>query len=117
MTFEQFTHIVNEKRPEITVFKHGDFSTTKTLNVAVIFNKGTAKESKVYNYHGTYIQVLNRLNIPTMTSCDLWQYEAQLIRAKREHGEPFGDSIIDNTELIKELEKEIIDIKQHYVII
>lgn len=109
MKFCEFKKTVEERKPEVTVYQHGTPNT-----VDVLFNNS----NKLYTYRGTYCEVMNRLGIKSMTKCDLWQYEVQLINAKQKHGsvDLFGD-VIDNTAKIRELEMQIESIKNEYVII
>ena len=84
MTFDKFAQIVKKHRPDVVVHRHGDFSTKTTLSVAVQFNYGA---SKIYLYTGTYVQVLNRLGVPTISKVDLWNVKQTLQRLIDQHGQ------------------------------
>ncbi len=124
MTFARFEEMVKERYPEAELFKHGEFAGNK-INVAIVFNPRSAIDpytmewtGKVYQYNGTYCEVLNRIGIKAIYKHDLDAYYNRLERAKRMHGQEgwFGD-IIDNTEEIARLEKEISDYENNYVIV
>lgn len=115
MTFEKFQSIVKEKRPDVVVHKHGDFTTKATLGVAVIFNFG---KSKVYVYNGTYCQILNRLNIPAVSKTDIFNIKVVLQHYKEEHGQPnlFFDGVNDFSQEIAFYEQELEKYKNYIIV-
>lgn len=118
MTFARFEELVKEKHPNAKLFRHGEFSGNK-INVTVCFNYVEGSDfNKVYHYNGTYCEVLNRLGVKAIYKHDLVSIHNCLDRAKRTHGQKgwFGD-VIDNTEEIARLEKEISDYESNYVIV
>lgn len=109
MTFERFEKIVNKFRPDVKVSKHGDFCVNKSRNTLGIIFLKNGKESKVYNFSGTYIQILEKLNIKVVTREEYDGVKQQLEIYKKENGteDIFFGFTIDNTNHIKELEELI----------
>lgn len=116
MKFADFEKIVLNKHPNAKLFKHGEFSGNK-INVAVIFN-GTNSE-KVYQYNGTYCEVLNKLGIEAVYQHSVKAIEDRIKYCNRVHGteDVFSDSIIDKTEEIAELTQRLNFIKENCVIV
>ncbi len=121
MTFKRFAEIVKENRPEITVFQHGTFVEEKTnLAVSVVFNQGQPNESRVYQYNGSYVDVLNKLHINAVEKkfIDNIKHILQELIATngKEEEDIFGDTYIVNndveianyTDLLKKYESYII---------
>ena len=113
MTFRRFEEIVKGKYPESELFSHGEFAGSK-INVTVIFEP----HGKCYHYNGTYCEVLNRLGIKAIYKHDLESYRATLEMLKRTNGTQgfFGD-LIDNTERIANIEADIANFEQNYIIV
>ncbi len=113
MTFKSFESIVKERYPSAEVFSHGAFAGSK-INVTVIFKPN----GRCYSYNGTYCSVLNRIGIKAITKIDLWNYELSLNHLIESDGKEsiFGD-ILDNTQEIERLKREIADYKQNYIIV
>ena len=110
MTFKQFQATVNHFRNDIVVSKHGDYCNNKSNNTLGITYLKDGKESRVYDYHGTYEQVLSSLGITEYyTTQDITNYEMKIKSLERWHGtkEFFADNIIDNTAEIKNVKKEM----------
>lgn len=107
MTFKRFEEIVKANRPEITVFQHGTFAEEKTnFAVSVVFNQGQPNESKVYQYKGSYVDVLNKLHINVVEKKyvdNLRHILQELIDSNgKEEEDIFGEGtyVIDNTDEI-----------------
>ena len=58
MTFSKFAAIAAAHRPDAVVHAHGAFGGVP--DVAVYFIKPDGRHSKVYHYHGSYADILNR---------------------------------------------------------
>lgn len=121
MTFKRFAEIVKENRPEITVFQHGTYAEEKTnFAVSVIFNQGQPNESRVYQYNGSYVDVLNKLHINAVEKKfidNIKHILQELVAANgKEEEDIFGDTYIVNndaeianyTDLLKKYESYII---------
>lgn len=109
MTFEKFKRIAEQFRPDVRVSRHGDFCNGKskwTLGIVFIRN---GRESRVYNYSGSYADILNRLDIPVITKSDVKTTLAELERCKRNHGtkDIFFGGTMDYSEEIKRLEENL----------
>lgn len=115
MTFKQFEQIVRERRPDVEVFQHGNFTNKTTLSVAVIFNGG---KSKTYLYHGSYVDVLNRLGIKAVTKAGVQTLQNALQRCKELNGtKAFFGRVQDFTEEIAYYEEELADIRENCIIV
>lgn len=114
MTFIEFEKIVKSKHTEAEVFKHGEFAGNK-INVAVIFNPN----GKVYQYNGTYCEVLNKLGIKAIYKHNLANAENTLNRYIQDNGteDIFGFGICDYTKEIEEWTERIKDYKENYIIV
>lgn len=116
MTFKTFEGIVKEHRPEIDVAPHGQhLGAGNSVSVAVIFNP---PYGKVYNYIGTYCDVLNRLGIKACYRSQLNALQENLKRLKTKHGalSIFG-YLIDNMKEIQHCEEEIARLEREFIII
>ena len=110
MTYQTFKKIAESFRKDVIVSQHGDFCNNKSKNtLGIIFIKPDGRQSKVYDYHGTYAEILNRLHIPVITKIDYNTTLAMLEDYKKRNGtiNPFFGGIIDYTEQIKEYEEKI----------
>lgn len=122
MTFANFEAIVKKHRPEVTVFKHGTYANEKTnFAVSVIFNYGQPNESRVYQYSGSYITVLNKLGIKTIEKRYIDNRRMQLAELIEENGKEvedlFGDIYIaDNTDEIKRLTEELKEYESYIIV-
>lgn len=109
MTYQKFKAIAEKYRPDIKVSQHGDYCTGKSkYTLGIVFYRD-GKESRVYNYSGTYADILNRLGIPVITESAYKTVINSLETYKKLHGticEFFGD-IIDYSEQIAETEEKI----------
>lgn len=122
MTYKQFEEAVKKFKPNAVVSKHGDYCSNKsktTLGIYFIREDGT--HSKVYDYSGTYMDVLCSLGIgECVTSKEVLRaLEDELERAKKQHGKRnlfLKDKVIDNTEKIKKLEEQIEHEKTLYCV-
>lgn len=108
MTFEQFKKAVENYRNDIIISKHGEFCNNSSKNtLGVIFIKN-GKKSKVYNYSGTYSEILTKLNIPHATRDRIDTVKQTLAKLMEEHGEEdFFGEVIDNTEEINRYKEEL----------
>ncbi len=109
MTFETFKKIAESKRSDIKVSRHGDYCNNKSKNtLGIIFIKD-GRESKVYDYSGTYAEVLNKLGIKTVTSTDYAIAKGQLDFYKKNHGTEsfFSNGLMDYSKEIQEYEEKI----------
>lgn len=120
MTFKNFENIIKERRPDIfKVWEHKDFTSyygsDKTIHVAVKFSE----YGKVYNYTGTYCEVLNKLKINAIYKHNYIALQNALNNAIAENGKKckFFNIIIDNTQRIADLTKELQDIENNYIIV
>lgn len=114
MTLIEFTKIVKSKYVEAEVFKHGEFTGNK-INVAVIFNPN----GKVYQYNGTYCEVLNKLGIKAIYRHNFESAENTLNRYINENGtkDDFFGIVNDYTKEIAEWTERIKDYKANYIIV
>lgn len=116
MTFETFEKIASTHRPDIIVSKHGDYCNNRSKNtLGIIFIKPDGKQSRVYDYHGTYAEILNKLKIQVVTKSDIASIEAELKTYEDLNGQEsifaFDDEVLDYS-------KEIADTKarlQYYL--
>ena len=93
MTFDTFAKIVHSQRPELEVHPHGsargNYSGARggkcgnAPRVAVIYPNG-----KLYQYSGSYGEVLGKLGIKTVDRSDVMTLEANLRSARERHGKP-----------------------------
>ena len=115
MTFSKFEELVKEKHPNATIFKHGEFAGNK-INVAIIFN---GEHGKVYQYNGTYCEVLNRLGVKAIYKHDYDGLVSALERYKKMNGTTnifFGD-VVDYSREIEEYTNRLNDVVANYVIV
>lgn len=116
MTFKTFEGIVKEHRPEIEVAPHGQhLGAGNSVSVAVIFNP---PYGKVYNYRGSYCDVLNQLGIKACYRSQLITLKETIKRSKNAHGTRslFG-YLIDNTKEIQRCEEELARLEREFIII
>lgn len=109
MTFQKFKAIAESFRPDVKVSQHGDYCTGKSkYTLGIIFCRD-GKESKVYDYSGTYADILRRLGIQVITKSDYLTTKSQLEYYKENHGTvcPFFGIISDYSEQIKEYEEKL----------
>ena len=122
MTFKQFEATVKHFRSDIVVSKHGEFCNNKSENtLGIIFIKD-GKESKVYDFSGTYSEVLNKLDIfKFYEDSDIEFLNAQLAKLEESHGKVARLSLnklpVDNSSKIKEVKETIEDMKGWYKIV
>lgn len=111
MTFETFKKIAESHRSDIIVSIHGDYCYNKSKNtLGIIFIKD-GKKSKVYDYSGTYAEILNKLGVPTITKSDYITAKKQLEYYKEHHGSIgfFTDEVFNFTEEIRQYEQKITE--------
>lgn len=98
MTFEKFQQLAKANCPNVEwVSKHGDYSNNPSKNTLGVKFKDNAK---VYQYSGTYFQILNQLGYRCTRQIDIDAVAKQLESAKENNGRKFLFKTIDNTELI-----------------
>lgn len=111
MTFKQFEAIAKKYRPDAVVSKHGEFwrNHETVTRLGIYFIDADGNPSKVYDYAGTYQEVLRKLGIETVTKEQIEIAETMLAKLKAEHGktDPFFGLTIDNSESIKEYETKL----------
>lgn len=116
MTFKNFTEVVKQKYPKAVIYPHGKFAGNK-INVTIVFN-GTNHE-KVYQYNGTYCEVLNKLGIKAFYKHNYGIMKSTLERYKEENGTvcPLFGITYNYDDAIKQLTAEIEDIEKNYIIV
>lgn len=116
MTFKTFEKIATAHRPDVRVSKHGDYCNNRSKNtLGIVFIKADGSESRVYDYHGTYAEILNKLKIQVVTKSDIASLEAELKAYEELDGQ---ESIFDDDDEVLDYSKEIADIKarlQYYL--
>lgn len=114
MTFTEFSRIVKAKYPEAELFKHGEMAGNK-INVAVIFNP----DGKVYQYNGTYCEVLNKLKIKAVYKHNYENVISTLNRYIADNGKEceFFGGINNYDDDIERLTKIVKDYKENYIIV
>ena len=67
MQYKTFENIAKKFRPDIKVSQHGDFCTNDSkTTLGIIFIKN-GRESRVYDYSGSYATVLSKLGVNVVT--------------------------------------------------
>lgn len=111
MTFKTFEKIAAAHRPDVRVSKHGDYCNNASKNtLGIVFVKADGSESRVYDYHGTYAEILNKLKIHVVTKSDIASLEYQLAYYEKKHGKK-NIFVFDGENEINDFSKEISDIK------
>ena len=120
MTFKQFEATVKHFRSDIVVSKHGEFCNNDSkTTLGIIFIKD-GKESKVYNFSGTYSEVLNKLNITEFyEDSDINFINNEIERLENGNGKKdlFFGLLIDNSAKIEELKTRLESMKEWYKIV
>jgi hypothetical protein len=122
MTFKQFEATVKHFRNDIVVSKHGDYSNNDSKNtLGIIFIKDK-KQSKVYDFSGTYSEVLNKLNITEFyEDSDIDFINNEIVKLEASNGRVAKLSLIktpvNNTSKIEELKAQLEVMKSWYKII
>ena len=116
MTFKTFEKIAAIHRPDVRVSMHGDYCNNRSKNtLGIVFVKADGSESRVYNYHGTYSEILNKLNIKVVTKSDIASLKAELKTYEELDGQ---ESIFAFDDEVSDFTKEIADTKarlQYYL--
>lgn len=109
MTFKQFEEILAERRPEVRCVQRGHMGGTAKDKVAVWFMREDGTESKVYDYAGSYADILNRLGIKVATETDIATTKMLLKTAIDTNGKPslFSKKTRDNTVEIARLQAQL----------
>ena len=109
MTFEQFKAVAEAHRPDAVVSKHGEFA---QCDVGIYFIGANGRQSRVYNYRGSYADILRKLGIKVATQEDLLNVEQWLSHYKECHGKEslFGKGIRDCSKQIAEYEARLAEI-------
>ena len=122
MTYKQFETTVNHFRNDVKVSQHGTFCNNDSkTTLGIIFIKD-GKESKVYDFSGTYSEVLNKLDIfKFYEDSDIEFLNAQLAKLEESHGKVARLSLnklpVDNSSKIKEAKETLEDMKGWYKIV
>ena len=112
MTFKTFEKIVAAHRPDVIVSQHGDYCNNKSKNtLGIIFVKPDGRQSRIYDYHGTYAEIIVKLNIPIVTKSDIACVKADLERYQEMNGTEsifaFDDEVLDYSKEITETEQRL----------
>jgi len=102
MTFARFTEIATAHRPEITLTHH--IETAHGAVVRISFKRENGKPAKVYEYKGSYADILYKLGIDTVEAHEVEEAKRKLEKAKATHGQMGFFGVIDNTAEIARLE-------------
>lgn len=115
MTFAKFEEIIKNRYPGVTVFQHGEFAGNK-VNVSIIFD---GEHGRVYQYNGTYCEVLNKLGINVIYKHNYQALVSALERARRENGKTdiFFGGVVDTTKDIEEYTRRLQEIELNYIIV
>lgn len=115
MTFSRFESIFKEHYPQGGVVAHGRFGgTDKNKKTAVYFTEC----GKVYEYYGAYEDILCRLGIKVISTARLESLKLTLEHYRETNGTPsFFGGVLDHSERISQLEKELADIESNYIIV
>jgi hypothetical protein len=109
MTFKTFKKIASKYRPDVRVSRHGDYCNNRSKNtLGIVFVKADGSESRVYDYHGTYAEILNKLNIKVVTVSDIASLKAEIVCYKNLNGQ---ESIFDDDDTVSDFSKEIADLE------
>lgn len=109
MTYKQFEAIAKAYRPDVRVSRHGTFCEGRSKwTLGIVFIGKDGKESRVYDYAGTYQEVLEKLGIETVTKEQIKTAEEMLAEFKAEHGKKglLGNTI-NNEYFIKQYEDKL----------
>lgn len=110
MQYKQFKALVLANCPDVKcVSKHGDFCNNPSKNTLGVMFKNS---NRVYDYSGTYFQILNQLGYKCTTQEDIDITEGALKALERNHGAKglFG-KVIDNSSTIAILKKELAELQ------
>ena len=87
MEFRDFEKTMAKFRPDLKVFPHGAFAgNEKNGKVSVIFNYGKPNESRVYDYYGSYAEILRRFDIECMSKDEFGEMLQRLETYRKWHG-------------------------------
>ncbi len=118
MTFKEFEVTVKHFRNDVKVSAHGEYSNNKCGNtLGVIFINKDGRESRVYDYSGTYSQVLAKLGITEFYTDDMIvNLDEQINRYSSMNGKKnlFTREPMDYTDKIAELEAEKAKLLTYY---
>lgn len=116
MTFKKFEELFLSKYPDGEVIMHGKFAETEhNKKVAVIFGN----HSKVYEYYGAYEDILQRVGINAISKERYNAKVATLNHYKEIDGQESGffGMVNDYREDIENLERELVEIEKHFIIV
>ena len=120
MTFKQFEATVKHFRNDVIVSQHGAFCNNDSkITLGIIFIKD-GKESKVYDFSGTYSEVLNKLDIfKFYEDSDINFINNEIERLENGNGKKdlFFGLLIDNSAKIEELKTRLESMKEWYKIV
>lgn len=122
MTYKQFETTVNHFRNDVKVNQHGTFCNNDSKTTLGIIFIEDNKESKVYDFSGTYSEVLNKLDIfKFYEDSDIEFLNNQLVKLEENHNKIARLSLtklpVDNSSKIKEIKATIEDMKGWYKIV
>ena len=109
MKYEKFAALVKENLPNVEwVGKHGDCCTNPSKNTLGVVFKGT---KKVYDYHGTYVQILNQLGYRCTTESVVKAISDRLEYLKETNGKKTLLGIANHDKEIKLYEEQLAELK------
>ena len=121
MTFKQFEATVKHFRNDIVVSKHGDYCHNKSQNtLGIMYLKKDGELSKVYDFSGTYSEILNKLDITKFyENNDVDFINNEITRLEKGNGRInlFSKLPVDNSAEIEELKAQLETMKSWYKII
>ena len=119
MEFRDFEATMAKFRPDVKVFPHGTYAECrKNRKVSVIFNYGKPNESRVYDYYGSYADILRRFDIQCMNKDEYSEMLQRLESRKQWHGKKgFFGGIVDYSEEIAKIEEKIADVESGKILV
>ena len=120
MTFKQFEQTVLHFRKDVIVSKHGDFCTNKSNNTLGVVFISNNKQSKVYDFSGTYEEILHKLDIKEFhTNDDILHYTREIERLEKDNGTKsfFSSKLVDNSMKINEYKAILESFNSEYRIV
>ena len=112
MTFKQFESLVKTNRPDLIVHPHGAVM-GNGVKIAVQFKPN----GKLYNYAGSYVQVLNRLGINAIYRSEYEQVKRLLQSSIEDDGKETFYGIYDGTKDIARFTEQLARYDREYIII
>lgn len=108
MNFKQFEKIAKIYRPDVIISQHGDYCTNKSKNtLGIVYIKKDGTQSRVYNYAGSYLSILNKIGINAIDKDVIINRQKELEFYKENHNKPSlfwdDDFVPDYSEQIEQL--------------